>query len=283
MILALNNTNNFINSSLYYRNRKDFVLIIKKTMKKLIYYPTLEPKDINWLKYALIYIDNFSPIIPKSNEKDISDIFKLISDNTDLIMTHHPTHNQGNRASKKTLIELENIQRFPNQYKDKFNVMDIEKSLKNVGNWDYVILKDKFNMDFSDEIIDRKFGIRTDNGLRTSKELANLFMIFLSEEVAKDENGNPITDVTEYDNLTTYLRNNETTKDEVSDKYIRTVIDLNLPKNIKDIQIKNIIEFRNSSEIKELRNKINRSVSNFYKSLENGEDPMQYLQIYRTV
>lgn len=281
--MALNNTNNFINSSLYYRNRKDFVLIIKKTMKKLIYYPTLEPKDINWLKYALIYIDNFSPIIPKSNEKDISDIFKLISDNTDLIMTHHPTHNQGNRASKKTLIELENIQRFPNQYKDKFNVMDIEKSLKNVGNWDYVILKDKFNMDFSDEIIDRKFGIRTDNGLRTSKELANLFMIFLSEEVAKDENGNPITDVTEYDNLTTYLRNNETTKDEVSDKYIRTVIDLNLPKNIKDIQIKNIIEFRNSSEIKELRNKINRSVSNFYKSLENGEDPMQYLQIYRTV
>lgn len=247
-------------------------------MKRLIYYPTLEPQDINWLKYALIYIDNFSPIIPKSVERETSDTFKLIIDNTDLIKIHNPTYHQGDRASTRTLIELENIQRFPNQYRDKFNVIDIEKTLKNFEKWDYKIFRDKFNMDFSDQIVDKGIGIRTEDGIQTSKELGNLFMIFLSEEVAKDEKGNPITDITNYDNLTTYLRSFELDQDKAPDDFIRTIIDLHLPKNIQNIPIKKIIEFRNSSETRELRNKMNMSLSNFYKSLENGTNPNQYLQ-----
>lgn len=247
-------------------------------MKRLIYYPTLEPQDINWLKYALIYIDNFSPIIPKSAENKITDVFKSITDNTDLITILKPTYNQGDRASTKTLIELENIQRFPNQYRDKFNVVNIEKTLKDVGNWDYKILKEKFNMDFGDEILKRGLGIQVKEGIRTSSELGNLFMIFLSEEIAKDEKGNPITDITKYDNLTTYIRSIDINQHDVPADFIRTIIDLSLSKNIQDIPVEKLIEFRNYSEINELRNKLNISLSNFYKSLENGTDPHQYLK-----
>ncbi|MDQ8141819.1 hypothetical protein [Chryseobacterium sp. CFS15] len=247
-------------------------------MKRLIYYPTLEPQDINWLKYALIYIDNFSPIIPKSAENKITDVFKSITDNTDLITILKPTYNQGDRASTKTLVELENIQRFPNQYRDKFNVVNIEKTLKDVGNWDYKILKEKFNMDFGDEILKRGLGIQVKEGIRTSSELGNLFMIFLSEEIAKDEKGNPITDITKYDNLTTYIRSIDINQHDVPAHFIRTIIDLSLPKNIQDIPVEKLIEFRNYSEINELRNKLNISLSNFYKSLENGTDPHQYLK-----
>ncbi|SUX45156.1 hypothetical protein [Chryseobacterium indoltheticum] len=247
-------------------------------MKRLIYYPTLEPQDINWLKYALIYIDNFSPIIPKSAENKITDVFKSITDNTDLITILKPTYNQGDRASTKTLVELENIQRFPNQYRDKFNVVNIEKTLKDVGNWDYKILKEKFNMDFGDEILKRGLGIQVKEGIRTSSELGNLFMIFLSEEIAKDEKGNPITDITKYDNLTTYIRSIDINQHDVPAHFIRTIIDLSLPKNIQDIPVEKLIEFRNYSEINELRNKLNIGLSNFYKSLENGTDPHQYLK-----
>jgi len=247
-------------------------------MKRLIYYPTFEPQDIDWLKYALIYIDNFSPIIPNTGNENISDKFKYVIDNTDLVNVHQPTYNQGDRASTKTLIEVENILRFPNQYRDKFNIINIEKELKNVQKWDYEIFQEKFNMDFSDEMVNREFAVRTENGIRTSKQLGHLFMIFLSEEVAKEEKGNPITDISEFDNLTTYLRNIESRQDTIPDNLIRSVIDLNLPDNIKNIPIERFVEFRNSDEISELRNKLNCSLTNFYKSLESGADPNKYLK-----
>lgn len=246
-------------------------------MKRLIYYPTFEPQDIEWLKYALIYIDNFSPIIPNTGKENISDRFKSIIESTDLVNVHQPTYDQGDRASTKTLIEVENILRFPNQYRDKLNVINIEKELKKVENWDYEIFQEKFNSDFSHEMVNREFAVRTNKGIRTSKELGNLFMIFLSEEVAKEEKGNPITDISEFDNLTTYLRNLESHQDIVPDKFLRSVIDLNLPDNIKNIPIERFVEFRNSDEISELRKKLNSSISDFYKTLENGADPYKYL------
>jgi hypothetical protein len=37
-------------------------------LKKLIYYPSFEAEDINWLKFALLYIDVLKPIIPRSGD-----------------------------------------------------------------------------------------------------------------------------------------------------------------------------------------------------------------------
>jgi len=44
-------------------------------MKDLIYYPTFEPRDLNWIKYALIYIDKFSPIIPDPGKTELSELY----------------------------------------------------------------------------------------------------------------------------------------------------------------------------------------------------------------
>jgi hypothetical protein len=45
-------------------------------MKKLIYYPGFKAEDINWLKFALFYIDVLKPIIPYTGDAHLSDTFR---------------------------------------------------------------------------------------------------------------------------------------------------------------------------------------------------------------
>ena len=37
-------------------------------MKELIYYPSFEVRNREWLKFALLYIENLNPIIPESGD-----------------------------------------------------------------------------------------------------------------------------------------------------------------------------------------------------------------------
>lgn len=45
-------------------------------MKKVIYYPGFKAEDINWLKFALLYIDVLKPIIPYTGDAHLSDTFR---------------------------------------------------------------------------------------------------------------------------------------------------------------------------------------------------------------
>ena len=74
-------------------------------MDKLIYYPSFEPRDIDWLKYALIYVDQFSPIIPKSGKGTLSSDFRSIENETDLVKILEPKWWQGDNAATKALKE----------------------------------------------------------------------------------------------------------------------------------------------------------------------------------
>jgi hypothetical protein len=58
-------------------------------MREFIYYPSFEPQNLNWLKYVLIYLDGFSPIIPQSGEIKLSFLFRDIRSKTDLIHESH--------------------------------------------------------------------------------------------------------------------------------------------------------------------------------------------------
>lgn len=251
-------------------------------MRNLIYYPSFEPQNINWLKYAIVYIDDFSPITPIEGQNHVSETFLKIKNETDLIKNHPPDYNQADRASTKTLIEIDNILKFPNQYRDKFNVINIEKELRNSDKWTYDLFNRKFNQDFRDECVRLNLGTESPNGMLTSKELTQLYMTFLAEEICKDRKANPITDSDEFDNLTTYLRNRNALPDN-SLSVIQSNLNLQLPQNIYDVNIEKLIHFRNHNEIKELRAKFNASLSNFYKSLENSTentvDYYKYLEI----
>lgn len=246
-------------------------------MKNLIYYPTFEPTDRNWLKYALIYIEKFTPIIPQTAYSELSNEYKAIIEETDLVHIHEPKWWQGDHASTKALKEIAFIEKNPEQYRDKLKSVNINRVWKNPENWNFEIYDEKFNFPFKDRCIEMGLGKPTKKGLMTSKELAQVFMTFLVNEVAYETGLSPITDSNEYDNLSTYLRAKNLRQEDIVQS-AKTVIDLNLPNNIESIPIDKFIEFRNNTEINELRKTFNSSLNKFYESIEEDFDSSKYVK-----
>lgn len=246
-------------------------------MENLIYYPSFEPHDVDWLKYALVYIDQFSPIIPERGKSTISNTFKEILDKTDLIKIQEPKWHHGENAATKVLREIEYIESHPEQFRDKFNVVNIDRTWKDKNNWNYELYEEKFNFIFENECINKGLGARTNIGLQTSKELAQLYMTFLAEEIAFENLGNPITDAIEFDQLTTYLRAKSPKTDRLLNS-ARAIVKLKLPQDIRGIDIEKFIEFREKDEIKKLRTSFNNSLNKFYESLEDSHSPEQYIK-----
>lgn len=246
-------------------------------MKNLIYYPSFEPTNIDWIKYALIHIDEFSPIIPESGKTIISNLFRRINNDTDLIRVHKPEWRQGDNAATKALKEIEFIEKHPEQYRDKLQKANIIRTWTDKRNWDFKLYEEKFNIPFKYECIEKGIGIECDGGLMTSKELAEFYMTFLAEEIAFEKQGNPITDSKEMNNLSTYLRS-KNPKNEQLLKAASTTIKTSLPKNIENISIEKLIQFRNDSGVSELRKSFNENLDSFYNALEEDFDPVIYLE-----
>ena len=245
-------------------------------MDKLIYYPSFEPRDIDWLKYALVYVDQFSPIIPDSGKGSLSSDFQRIESETDLVKILKPQWWQGDNATAKALREIEYIESHPEQFMDILGVININRTWKDPQNWKFELYEEKFNTTFKYECLRKGLGIESEKGILTSKELAQLYMTFLAEEIAFEKVANPITDSVQYDKLSNYLRAKNPKKDEQLNT-AKTIVNISLPKNIRNIELKKFIEFRKDSGIKELRQSFNNSLNKFYESLEDGFNPNQYL------
>jgi len=246
-------------------------------MKNLIYYPTFEPKNDDWLKYALIYVDDFSPIIPDEGRQKLSVSFSRIKDETDIVNIINPVYEHATLASLDTVKELGIIQKNPDFYRDIFDVPNILRKFEDNNNWDYEIFEKKYNSSFREELIKRKYACESPKGILTSPQMANLFMTFLANRIAEDGSGNPITDDKKLDMLGKYIfLKNKNSTDEIQE-LAQIVIQSKLPKNIKEIPLEKFIEFRKKEEIQELRKNFNKSLENFYSSIEEeNKDPNHF-------
>lgn len=258
-------------------NPKKPLLIKTINMKDLIYYPAFEPEDLNWIKYALIYIDKFSPIIPDSGMSELSDLFWNLKDNTDLVVKYTPKWQHGDIASTKAIKEIEFIQRHPEQYRDKLNNVNVLRAWTDKQNQIFKVYEEKFNIPFKYYCLENNLAQACVGGIMMSKELAYLFMTFLVEEIAYKENATPITDNPKLDLLSTYLRVKDF-KTEEQITAVNTLIDQNLPGKIENIEINKFIEFRKDTGIVELRIKFNKALDKFYQAFENNADITQFVK-----
>lgn len=246
-------------------------------MKDLIYYPTFEPQSLNWLKYALIYIDRFSPIIPIAGKKDLSDVFNLVESETDLIRIVEPEGYHGDRATPKAIEKIESIRKDPKLFSNIFKKENIIQTWSDPGNWNEKLYQKKYNDHFEHFCETQGFGIRNDDGLFLSESLASFYMTFLVDEISFDKQASPITDIPELDELSTSLRIKSVQDDNVINA-AKIIINYNLPDNIEKVDLERIIQFRNDSGISEQRKSFNKTVEDFYASVELNFDPFTYLE-----
>jgi len=90
-------------------------------MNEVIYYPTFEVIDQQWLKFAVLYLDKLKPIIPEAGDRYLSEQFQRIKGETDLIDSHRPEYEEGSSATRDAVEHLEKILKHPDRYADIFS------------------------------------------------------------------------------------------------------------------------------------------------------------------
>ena len=175
-------------------------------MKKYLYYPNLEPPSTEWLKSSILYLEKFESIVPYNRQHLISDDYKKLTQETDLVSLYSPEYNQGERASIKAIEETEKLLNHPYRRSSIFNRVNVQRNWQNNQKWDYLIYSEKFSYQWGEYCVKNHIGRLTNEGLELPKELAFMFMTYLAKEISHERNGSIITDNVEFDNFSNFYR-----------------------------------------------------------------------------
>src|SRR5262245_36479744 len=235
-------------------------------MKRLIYYPGFEVKDINWLKFALLYLDNLEPIIPLSGDGYLSTLFSRLSNDTDLIQVHRPQYEEGERASYDALEVIEKILEHPERFMHMRSIFRISR-WKNPSTHTFILFQDKYTHPWEDFCKSNRLATKTEEGVKISEDLAYIYMALLAQAVADSRELSPITDKPHLDLLSVLSRRVVAPASERIN-LAKSVLELKLPANIAHINIDEIIKFRNKRGFKERLRAFHEEIDKFYGKLE---------------
>jgi len=235
-------------------------------MENLVYFPTFEPLSQKWLKFAILYVENFNPIIPYSGNSQLSNAYVKVIEETDLIVPYQPKYDQGDRASVKVVDFFDKVMGKPDRYVNVFNKPNIIRDFQNPKER-FKIYSEKFSYTFEDFCLKNRLAIKTDGGVLVSEELAFIYLAFLAEEIAYDEGKSIITDSNRFDNFLNFNRMNPHGV-RIRTDFAQGILSLLIPKNITEISIDRLIVFRRKQ-----RNRIrafNHELNHAFDQLQNG-------------
>jgi len=249
-------------------------------MENLVYFPTFEPPSPNWLKFALLYVESFNPIIPNNRRRELSIDYQRVIDDTDLIQPYNPQYEQGDRASIKAIEFIERVGRNPYQYTNLFNCANIIRKIGNPANRHFKIYREKYSFNWEHFCLSNNYGERTVDGIILSEELAFIFMTFLAEEIAFEEGKSIITDNNTFNNFLNYRRTiPRATFDRQN--FAQGVLSLTLPRNIAEIPIANLIRFRNRN--RERIRAFNTEFDNSINNVQQGKSEQDFVNRFNNI
>lgn len=246
-------------------------------MKKLIYYPNFEPPNTEWLKFAILYLENFESIVPYARQELVSDEYRRLSNETDLVSMYSPEFQQGERASIRATEEAEKYLNWAYDRSNLFRRVNLERDWRNRSNWNYLIYSEKFSYQWVEYCEDRGIGERNSEGLLLPKELAFLFMTHLAKEISYERNGSIITDNIEFDHYTNYERVHDP-RIRNRHKFLMNLMNFIVPASISEITIDTLIEFRNRN--RERIRAFNRQIELMEDSISNGISERDFINSF---
>ena len=219
-------------------------------MKDMIYYPGFETRDENWLKFALLYFDTLSPIIPYticSEGMYLSDTFQYVMGETDLIKPYQPEYEEGFHASVLACEEFEKFLLHPERYSTYFCG---SKSGAHIARWknynyqDCTLFSEKYSQMFFDFCIGNDIATPCREGIRISNDLAFVYMSIFADIISKRHEYEMITDVQKYSR---YLISKDLAASRENQKAIKVAknnIEFSLPADLKYIPIEQFVQLR---------------------------------------
>lgn len=249
-------------------------------MKKYLYYPNLEPPNSNWLKFATLYLENVESIVPYNRQNLISEDYRKLANETDLVSLYPPEHFQGERATIKAIEEVEKILSRAYRYSPLFNGTNILREWQTPQNWNYQIFNEKIPFEWINFCAENQIGLRNNDGLLLPEKLAFIYMTHLAKEIAFERNGNIITDNVKYNNYTSFAQI-KTINTNTRDKFLRGVIKLQIPVDIENVSFDTLIAFRNKN--KDLITALNNQIDKIETNISNGITEREFIDSFNDI
>lgn len=233
-------------------------------MHRLLYYPNFEIQDPNFLKFALLYIDEIRPIIPVVARRSLSDSMKNILNNTELICPYTPSYEDGYLASIAAVHYLE---------KQKLFVPYTEGWKRNkYARHNYTLYAEKYTYEFEKYCVENGLGERCDEGICIDEDVAYAYMSILAEIISKETEIDMITDNAKYSDPS--LRNFHAVNRRMMDRLgtIRREIQFYVPVDMERIPLHEFIELRSDPKFERVRKnfviELNHVLDSYDKSME---------------
>lgn len=249
-------------------------------MKKYLYYPNFEPPNRAWLKFATLYLEKLESIVPYHRQHLISEDYRRISEETDLVEMYSPEYHQGERASINAIEEAEKFIRQPYRRSQLLNRINVTRDWRNEENWNYQIFAEKFSYQWGEFCEENGIGRRNAEGLELPRDLAFIFMTHLAKEISFERNGSIITDNIQFDNYSNFSRvlNPRIIN---RNKFIKGIFNLVVPANISEISFPTLIEFRNRN--RERIAAFNRQIDNIEESIGEGITEREFVDSFNNI
>lgn len=218
-------------------------------MKKILYYPGFEIVDQTWLKFSLLYMEGISTIVPVEAEAILSNEYKLIASETNLLDKYRPNPTEASRATRITLQVIREYLENPIKEYENFGEVNILDLWRNRSNQNTELFYTKFSRDLIDFCREWGLGEPTEYGIKIPNQLSSTYMGILAHSIGSKEDMSIITDVQHDQELKSFSDELWTYNSDFEElKYIKQYLSLQIPSNLNTIPLEKIIELRNSED-----------------------------------
>lgn len=216
-------------------------------MHKLLYYPNFEIQDENFLKFALLYIDEIRPIIPDRARNLLSDTMQDILRDTNLFDPYTPDYRNGQLACIAAIQYLED-----RKYISRYDP-NVQESNNPYTKHNYILYAEKYTDEFENYCLQEALGKRCNEGILLDEDVAYAYMSILAEIISKETETDMITDNRKYaDSVLIYpSRFNRRGKDRLGT--IQREIQFHVPYDMYRIPLGEFIRLRSDPRFEELR------------------------------
>ncbi|MDD2654803.1 MAG: hypothetical protein PHI86_06845, partial [Candidatus Omnitrophica bacterium] len=249
-------------------------------MENLLYYPSFEIQNENWLKFALLYIDKLKPIVPFSGDKYISEYSRVIYNESDLLESYRPEYSEALKATLDALDILEKILANPQRYSPVFRSSQIDEVWRNPKRYHNTLFRDKYTDELESFLIKNRLGEKSLEGINLSRELAVLYMTIFAQAISDSKSLSPITDVSDLDRFSIFVRHKNQIEKE---KFIiaQKIFEIKLPEKIERIPIEQILALRKKDDFKTKLKAFHKSLKDFLEGEDEDKSANKFIEKHK--
>ncbi len=251
-------------------------------MRNLLYYPSFEIYNEEWLKFALLYIEKLHPIVPYNGDKYLSDYTRRLYNETDLLEKYRPEYEEAYNATLDAIEAIEKIISHPERYSPVFHSSQINNIWRNSKYFNYTIFEDKYTDELESFLIKNKLATKSHEGIILSKSLGFLYMSIFAHIISDFKEMPPITDISDLDRFSMFLRHVSKISREKT-TVAQKIIELKLPDKLKEISIENIITLRKGKDFREKLKAFHVSLNKFLESEDEEKTADNFIRKNRHI